>query len=382
MTDKDLAATTVEPKTDTDPTAGDGTDGGGDSATGRGAARVMTTGPMTRSMDLAIQTMERAEHGDGDGGNDREVILAVSSEFEVLRDWPFEGLEILDHSPESVRLDRFKDGAAVIAGSHFDGTLVAATRDAWVGDDRRLWIRAEFASVEDADRELTLVREGIRRNVSIRYRIHKMEHTVGAQGAPDVYRATDWEPVHTALINDPEDPTVGFDRAAKEEIPTQVVTLGGERETKPAKEANAMKPDETPAVTVSEADRARIAKERDDSNAARVGEILALGRNFNKIDLAVASVERGDSVVQFKDALLDAQKPGVPLNALDDPADLGLSERETARYSFFRALRYLQDRGSPARGGAVRGGGARLHRFRSPATGPRQLRPVPCTSVA
>lgn len=351
--DNRIEPTPVVERTESAPEAGAATpeDPGGPSSgrTDGGGAKVLKTTAMVRSIPLEVQaTLERADSG---ADAEDEVVFAVSSEFEVMRDWPFEGIEVLDHAPSSVRLDRFKNGAAVVAGSHFDGELVGATRDAWLGQDRRLWVRARFGSVDAARRERALIQEDIRKNVSIRYRIHKLEHTPGRAGQPDRYRATDWEPIHVALVNDPEDPTVGFGREASPEVSTVVVDLDNNNnapggETMTAQNQAPAAPDGGGTITAGP-DRSAILAEVKEQEAVRRREILALGREFNRQELAMGALERGDSVLQFKDALLDSVKPGEALESNRDPAHLGMSQREVRRYSFFRALRHLEDRNNP-----------------------------------
>ena len=311
------------------------------------APEILRTGALERSsiLELPDGPLERVDGEDGPV----EVELPVSSEYEVRRDWPFEGLEVLEHTPEAVNLERFRDGAAVITGGHYSETLVGAVVGAEVRA-RRLYARVRFGSIEEARRELTLIREGVRRNVSIRYRIDRMERTT-QEGELDRYTAKRWTPIHVALVADPADPSVGFSRSDESrDHRTEVLTLELERsDNHQAQEGQTMTTESTPAASAQATpavDPEAVRRDVREQEDARRREILSLGRQFNRTDDALEALAEGATVAQFKDRLLDSVKPGEALESTQDPAHLGMENRDVRRYSVFRLLRHLADPGN------------------------------------
>src|SRR4030042_687349 len=139
----------------------------------------------------------------------RTVEISVTSEYEYAT---WFGVEILDHKRNSVRLERFKDGAAV-RDEHW-GDQIGVVEDAWIDTkERKLRCRIRFS--KNNDRAETIFRDivdGIRRNVSVRYIVHEivLEKETDENR---IYRVTDWEPIHIAIEPDPADPTVGVGRS-------------------------------------------------------------------------------------------------------------------------------------------------------------------------
>ena len=55
--------------------------------------------------------------------------------------------------------------------------------------------------------------DGIIRNVSVGYRVHRYE-VIRSDGAVPLYRAVDWEPYEISVVSVPADASVGIGRAA------------------------------------------------------------------------------------------------------------------------------------------------------------------------
>jgi HK97 family phage major capsid protein len=216
---------------------------------------------MKRLVDLKGAFHRAGSKADGD----LIVPMAFSSEEPVARWW---GNEILDHSKESIRLDRLNDGAPVLfnhnpnelRGTHESGT-VRVMKDRVLRGDIRL------TSATQAGRDtIALVESNVLTKASIGYRIHKVteetkkrdgtivkrelpgaaferiieeldskrdrrafQRSLDAQfgslerdadGDDDempTYRATDWEPFENSLVTVPADNTVGLGRAGNEQ---------------------------------------------------------------------------------------------------------------------------------------------------------------------
>ena len=121
----------------------------------------------------------------------------------------FEGdwFEELDMSPGAVRLDRLNNGANLL-NSHQSGDLASilgVIERGWIKDkEGRALVRfSERADVEPIFQD---VANGIIRNVSVGYQVHKWSDPIrGADGEPPTYRALDWEPMELSLVAVPFD---------------------------------------------------------------------------------------------------------------------------------------------------------------------------------
>lgn len=141
---------------------------------------------------------------------EKTIELSVSSEFPVER---WFGFEILDHNNNSIRWARLNDGAAV-RDTHY-GDQIGVILRAWIdGATKKLRVLMQFSKNTPRAVEIWKdVVDKIRRNVSIRYIVHKIV-LEKEEGETATYRATDWEPIHVSFEPDAADPTVGVGRSA------------------------------------------------------------------------------------------------------------------------------------------------------------------------
>lgn len=138
----------------------------------------------------------------------RTVALSFSSETPVER---YFGSEVLDHTPASVRLGRLNNGAPLLLNHDRDeqiGVVESATIDA-KGKKGRAVVR--FSKSAEGEEIFQDVMDGIRRLVSVGYRIHKTE-TESKAGGVEIVRVTDWEPYEISLVSIPADDSVGVGR--------------------------------------------------------------------------------------------------------------------------------------------------------------------------
>lgn len=164
---------------------------------------------MTRSLDLDRETINEQE---------RTAEFSVSSEYPVER---WFGFEILDHNPSSIRLGRFKDGAAH-RDTHY-GDQIGVIESVWIDQqERKLRIRVKYSKSARGSEVFQDVIDGIRRNVSIRYEIHELVLEKEVDGV-SYYRIIDWEPIHSSEEPDGADPSVGHGRS--DEFPDTVIPL-------------------------------------------------------------------------------------------------------------------------------------------------------------
>lgn len=259
----------------------------------------------------------------------RTVELAFSSEEAYERWW---GVEILDHKKSSVRLERLKKGGALLL-DHDHRDHVGVIESVRIDADKVARAVVRFGKSARASEVFQDVLDGIRRNVSVGYRIHEAVLESEKEGV-GTYRVTDWEPFEVSLVSVPADTSVGVGRSDDAAPPSPPEIKSTE-----LKEPNMT----TPAVTPDPAAEAQrsAAEQRTGAEAERkrVAEILAIGELHaaHGVDkLAREAVASGTSLDAFREIALKhvATKPV-------KSANIGMDAKEVKRYSLLRALNYL-----------------------------------------
>lgn len=280
-----------------------------------------------------------------ESSDDRTVAMACSSEREVER---WFGFEILDHSPAAVRLDRLRAHGPLLS-EHWGPQVGRATK-VWL-KDRTLRAECRFGNSPLAETEFQDVRDQIRTGVSIRYLIHAIRLEEVRDGDVEVYRVTDWEPTHIALVAEPADTTVGVGRS-----------LDGARRAGREEPMNIEK--------LSRRDRARAGDQeivdgglsREDlENREQIRTVAAKFRGrIDGIEAGEAhALEQGWSYERFSDWVMEklgersmAQSqprtvPGrvhsgaMPGSSTEDPGFLDLSNQDRERFNLLRAVSAL-----------------------------------------
>lgn len=317
---------------------------------------------LTRTMEVRSVDLES-----------RTVELAFSSEEEVPR---WYGIEILDHSPSSVRMDRLNDGAALLMDHDWTdqvGVVIEASIDA----DRKGRAVVQFSRSARASEILQDVADKIRTKVSVGYRVLNAVLEETRDGETYVYRITDWEPYEISFVSVPADNTVGVGRSTdeperkKSELPEtgkRNEDVQMEKITRDDKGnlVRAMVDAEGKITQVLEVieragDEARNAEKRGiDAEKKRVREIGDMGEKYNARDLALTAITEGTTADEFQRQLLDhlnngERQPdtGKEKNTrsanrsgnqpLDDTHDslIGMDEKEIRRYSIFNVIRAM-----------------------------------------
>lgn len=248
----------------------------------------------------------------------REVQIAFSSEEGVER---WFGEEVLDHSASSVRLGRLNDGGPLLV-DHDPTDHVGTVESASVGDDRVGRAVVRFGRSERASEIFNDVVDGIRKHISVGYRIHKMQPEEDVENS---FRAVDWEPYEVSLVSIPADATVGVGRSSVEEFETEIETKEEPVMTEEVKV-------EAPVVDVA-AERDAVRKEE----MGRIKGIEALGAMHNEQEMAREFISEGKGVDAFRAALLDQIKDRPEV----ERPEIGLEEKEIREFSFFRAINAL-----------------------------------------
>lgn len=284
---------------------------------------------MTRSsFDLPIQYRALDVTRDSINSDARTVDLAFSSEAPVNRSF---GTEILDHSPTSVRTARLENGGPVLV-DHNPTDQVGVVESVSIDGDRRGRVRVRFGRGQRASEIFNDVVDGIRRSVSVGYRIHEMkQEQVGKGAAPDVFRAVDWEPLEVSLVSIPADVSVGVGRASgSDSAPVLVHQLREETQMENIQPAAAPAP--APAVDVRVLENDVRNRELD-----RVRGIRKLGDTFKVVDMAERAISDGVALDQFRASVIEHLERTRPVPS----SDIGMSEREVKSFSFVRAINAL-----------------------------------------
>ena len=259
----------------------------------------------------------------------RTVELPVSSETPVER---WFGQEILDHSANSVRLERIRTGGPVLIDHYSD--QVGVVDDIRLDPStRRLVARLRFSNSQRAQEVFQDIVDGIRQNVSIGYQVHAMRLESESENE-EIYRATDWELYEVSIVSMPADITVGVGRSQTFSNEIKVEQRGLNMPEVKAPEVQAQ-PNETVNVDAirTEARNAELDRIR---NLTTAGEKFA---QYGGVELARQMIDSGKSLQEFRNAILEkvptidkVGSGGTPATALD------LTQGELRNYSLFRAI--------------------------------------------
>ncbi len=231
----------------------------------------------------------------------RTVELAFSSEEPYDRWW---GREILAHDKKSVRLGRLKSGGPLLC-DHDSRDHVGVIESVRIDADLVGRAVVRFGKSARAEEVWQDVKDGIRRNVSVGYVIHKAQLVETGDDTDETYRVTDWEPYEVSLVSVPADSTVGVGRAMEDNpvIQTAAPIAAPLAQEKTMQEATAPAADQ--AALEARAAEARQAENR------RANEILAVGEDhadLGGIALARAAIKDGTSIADFQSKLLAVKR--------------------------------------------------------------------------
>ncbi len=271
-----------------------------------------------RADPIAVHRAAVAIEARGVDENTRTVDIAVSSELPVERSF---GKEILIHEASAIDMAFLASGRAPLLLDHDMERQIGVIESVELSSDRKLRAKVRFGRSQLAQEVFQDVVDGIRGNISVGYRVNKMERT-----GKDEYAVRSWSPLEVSVVSIPADPTVGVGRSAVASEP------------KPTKVEPSIKKESAMDNEVNlDAVRADAAKEA----ARNASEILALGARHNKSDLAHEAIRDGKSINEFRGIILDAIGDSKPL----ENDTIGLSAKEVRQFSFQRAIAALMSPG-------------------------------------
>jgi HK97 family phage major capsid protein len=303
--------------------------------------------------------------------DDRTFEISFSSEYDQGERWY--GIEVLSHQPGHVRLGRLQAGAAVLV-DHETSRHVGTTRDARL-DGGKGRVRTRFGSDADSEKVRLQVAEGIKKDVSVGYRVHHMTEMGQRADGSEYKRAVDvglfasarrsfedagrfdrrafladldkrhgaveraadstpkflvddWEPYEVSYVAIPFDPTVGLDRSLAAEAPATAQPL--ETPTMSDQTTAAPAATQQPDIRIIASDAIKAERERSQ-------EIRAMGAAHGLQSEAEAAVNGDTSVHDFRKTVLEKLTQAGKITKAEDPS-LGLSEKEVRQYSVSRLM--------------------------------------------
>ena len=271
-----------------------------------------------RKAPVELETRKRSMHMDAevDDEDNRRMSISISSEKAVERSF---GTEILDHTERSIDLSFLNSGNAPLLLDHDPERQIGVVESVNLDTSaRRLRATVRFSKGQLGSEVYDDVRDGIRNNVSIGYKIERMERDEKAEGG-NTYRVRSWTPLEASIVSIPADDSVGTNRKAEIETTETLIPAKAEREE----------------PTMSEQDIQAVEANARAEYAKTVNEILELGASKNKRDLANQAIKNGLSVEQFR-GMLSVAQADEPI-ATPDNLDMNVQERQS--YSLMRAFR-------------------------------------------
>lgn len=251
----------------------------------------------------------------------RTASLAFASETPYERYW---GVEILDITPQAMRQSRLRTGANLLV-DHDSRDVVGVIESVEIGADRVARAVVRFGKSARAEEVWQDVRDGIRRNVSVGYMIHKAQLVEERDGV-ETFRVTDWEPFEVSLVSVPADPTVGVGRSLESSL-----DAGADADLTATARAAAALTLTTPSKEHSIVSDVTVDARNHAAEISKIAKGLPGGA-----EMAMDAIQRGLTTEQFQAEAL-AKLATAPVRT----ADVGMSRAEVKRYSLIRALHAL-----------------------------------------
>ncbi len=279
-----------------------------------------TTKQRTMTRDVGPLEMRATVVPDSLNDDKRTVDLVWTTGSRVERGFFDRYLEELSLKPKHVRMERMQNGAPLLdSHNRFDtaGQIGVVERAKLTKGEGTATVR--FASDEASDIVFQKVREGIVRNVSVGYRVYKLERVEEETGSLPVMRATDWEPMEISMVPVGADAGAGV-RSEPETNVCEFINLPLAEETrdmgnttpnKPASATDAT-PATIPAVEGANPEELRAAADKA-AEAAKVEErsrIAVIQRSAKAMDLDAdfvrKHIDEGTPADKFRIAAMDA----------------------------------------------------------------------------
>lgn len=234
-------------------------------------------------------------------------------------------------------MERLMAGAPLLWNHDWDKQL-GIVEKAWIGDDKRGYVKVKFSKSDFAQEKFQDIQDGILKGVSFGYMIKEMKLTKESEDG-DEYTVTKYLPFEVTVCTVPADISVGVGRDLEDGV--DKITI----ENKPVIDPDPVVDQEALAKTLAAeaAQKARIIMEREEvlkAERERSAAIRALCTKHGMSESADHFVNNGSSIDEVKSAILE--KMGVNQKPVTgNEAVVGMSEKEMEKYSFARVLHAL-----------------------------------------
>ena len=272
-------------------------------------------------MPMKYRTIDLSKHSYFDEEK-RIVRVGVSSEEPVERSF---GMEVLGHSADDINMEFINSGRAPLLLDH-DMTKQIGVIEEFKLDEtaKRTTAVVRFGKSALAREVFEDVTDGIRMNISVGYRIDKLERY---QDNDETYYKAQWTPMEVSSVSVPADQSrlVGVGRSKEKQINNTKVRI---MENEKKQDINL---DEVRTQTIDEA------KAEFKRNSK---EIIDLAARHNKRDLADKAIGEGVSIEEFRGQLLNEISNNTPV---ETASEIGMSKEEIREFSLVRAIRAMSN---------------------------------------
>lgn len=274
--------------------------------------------PEERKLSIRAGAIEvRAAEGD----KPSTVRMSVSSETPVLTYTMFNKqfqrvYEILDHGDGSVDMSRCKEGLVILDRHYGDQVGLMACEM----EDRKLGGNVAFCSGPRAQEIAQDAAKGLRRNVSVGYRVDADSYRLeGTKDGIPVVRAMSWMPYEASFTPVPADTSVGVGRSESAITPA---ANAARKDTK-------MDPKEMAQLFARAAEFG--------ISADKVSALIADGKGRAELDALIVEAQRSKIVT------LEAKKPEQPAVRTVTPigGDVETEQKIVKRFSVMNVCRSL-----------------------------------------
>jgi HK97 family phage major capsid protein len=261
----------------------------------------------------------------------RTIDFEFSSEYKVQRSFNGEvGMELLDHSPEAVNLERMHNAPFLL---NHDPNIQIGKIESYALSDGVMRGAVRFSKSALGEEIYQDYLDGIRSGISIGYSVNKVKRE--KEGDEVIWRVTDWTGFEVSSVSIPADPNIN--RSNEDQFDTSV-----EQERKIEIEIKESPKMEEKEINVKEIEeQARKAGRK--AEADRVRSIGDLKAEFSVSDeIYNDAINNGLSADEFTLNALrsklgeDNVKPIAPSATVE--SEIGLSKKETESYSIARAI--------------------------------------------
>jgi len=268
-------------------------------------------------MPMKYRTIDLSKHSYLDEEN-RVVRVGVSSEEPVERSF---GMEVLGHSAGDINMEFINSGRAPLLLDH-DMTKQIGVIEEFKLDEtaKRSLAVVRFGKSALAQEVFEDVKDGIRMNISVGYRIDKLERY---EDKGETYYKAKWTPMEVSSVSVPADQSrlVGVGRSEdKNNINFKEITMSENKDIN-------IEEVRTQTIDEAKAEFKRNSK-----------EIIDLAARHNKRDLADKAISNGISVEEFRGVLLENISNDTPL---ETPSEIGMSKEEVREFSLVKAIRAM-----------------------------------------